>query len=212
MYGGLKALCERAAGEALPNRTLIVRPGLIVGPHDYTDRFTYWVARIARGGEVLAPGRPGRPVQFIDARDLAEWIVRILERKETGVYNADGLPGTVTMEDVLAECQAASDSGASLTWVTEEYLRQEKVAAWGEMPLWMPEEDAPARKGSMLINCDRALASGLTFRSLRETVRDTLTWYETRANEELKAGMDPEKERRLLMKWRTDNRRRSHPS
>ena len=205
MYGGLKALCEQAAEEVLPNRVLIIRPGLIVGPYDYTDRFTYWVQRVARGnegGEVLAPGRPDRYVQFIDVRDLAEWTVRMIERKETGVYNANSLPNTLTMERVLEECKMVSDSDASFTWVSDNFLMQEKVAPWSEMPLWMPEEGAPHLKGFMFINCNKAVGAGLSFRHLSDTIKDTLTWRETnRLNEELKAGIDPDKEQRLLRKW-----------
>ena len=209
MYGGLKTLCEQAAVEVLPNRVLIIRPGLIVGPYDYTDRFTYWVQRVARGneaGEVLAPGRPERYVQFIDVRDLAEWIVRMIERKETGVYNANSSPHNLTMERVLEECKrvsaTVSGSDASFTWVSEDFLMQEKVAPWGEMPLWMPEAAAPHLKGFMFINCNKAVGAGLTFRHLNDTIKDTLTWHETnRLNEELKAGIDTDKEQRLLRKW-----------
>lgn len=205
MYGGLKARCEQAAKEVLPNQVLIIRPGLIVGPYDYTDRFTYWVVRVARGnkpGEVLAPGRPDRPVQFIDVRDLAAWTVRMIERKETGVYNANGLPDNLTMERVLKECKTVSNSDASFTWVSDEFLMQEKVVPWTEMPLWLPEEHAPHIKGLMFLNCDKAVGAGLSFRSLDDTVRDTLIWHETdRQNEKLKAGIDLEKEQRLLRKW-----------
>lgn len=202
MYGGLKALCEQAAEEVLPNRVLIIRPGLIVGSYDYTDRFTYWVERVARGGEVLAPGRPDRYVQFIDVRDLAEWTVRMIERKEMGIYNANGLPHNLTMERVLEECKTVSDSDAAFTWVNDDFLLQEKVAAWSEMPLWMPEESAPHLKGFMFINCNKAVGSGLSLRPLNDTIRDILTWCETnRLNEELKAGIDSDKEQRLLRKW-----------
>jgi len=205
MYGGLKALCEQAAEEVFPNRVLLIRPGLIVGPDDYTDRFTYWVMRVARGnkiGEVLAPGRPERAVQFIDVRDLAEWIVRMIERKGTGVYNANGLPQSLTMERMLEECKTVSDSDASFTWVGDDFLMQEKVAPWSEMPLWIPEEDAAHLPALMFINCDKAVESGLTFRPLNETIKDILTWRATtRTDEELKAGIDPDKEQRLLRKW-----------
>jgi 2'-hydroxyisoflavone reductase len=202
MYGGLKALCEQAAEEALPGRVLIIRPGLIIGPYDYTDRFTYWVRRIARGGEVLAPGRPDRNVQFIDARDLAEWIVRMIEGKETGVYNASGAPGNLSMERVLEECKMASDSDAALTWVSEDFLSREKVAPWSEMPLWLPEEGAPHLNGFMFINCNKAIGSGLSFRHLSETIKDTLAWSETnQPDEELRAGIEADKERMLLRKW-----------
>lgn len=201
MYGGLKALCEQAAEEVMPQRVLVLRPGLIVGPYDYTDRFTYWVTRVARGGEVLAPGNPQRHVQFIDARDLAEWTIRMIERKATGVYNCNGVPGAVTMGQLLDECKAVSRSDASFTWVDEDFLAREQVAAWSEAPLWLPESE-PRLKGFMYINCDKAIEAGLAFRSLRETIADTLAWHQTRSeDEELKAGLDPEKERRLLQQW-----------
>lgn len=111
----------------MPKRVLIVRPGLIVGPRDYTDRLTYWVTRVARGGEILAPGRPDRHVQFIDARDIAEWTVRMIEHKETGIYNANRPPNTLTMEGVLQACKEVSGSDVSFTWVSEDFLIQEKV-------------------------------------------------------------------------------------
>jgi 2'-hydroxyisoflavone reductase len=202
MYGGLKALSEVAAEAVMPGRVLSIRPGLIVGPEDYTDRFTYWVVRVAAGGEVLAPGRPDRNIQFIDVRDLAAWTVRMVERKETGLYNANGLPGDLTMESLLEECKTASDSDASFTWVSEDFLLQEPVAAWSEMPLWLPKEAAPHLKGFMFINCDKAVGAGLTIRALSETVGDTLTWYETtRPNEALSAGIDREREQKLLSNW-----------
>jgi 2'-hydroxyisoflavone reductase len=207
LYGGLKALSEQAAEEAMPNRVLIVRPGLIVGPYDYTDRFTYWVARVARGGEVLAPGRPERFVQFIDARDLAEWIVSMAERKAAGIYNTNFTPGQLTMQSVLEECKVAGDSNASFTWASEDFLLRENVSAWSAMPLWLPEEAAPHLKGFMFINCDKAIAAGLRFRPLNETIRDTLTWYQTeRSNEELKAGIAGDKEQALLRKWHETQR------
>ena len=202
MYGGLKALCEQAAEEVMPKRVLNIRPGLIVGPYDYTDRFTYWVVRVARGGEVLAPGRPDRFVQFIDVRDLAEWTVRMTEQGAAGVYNANGPTNTVTMQSVLEECKSVSDSDALFTWVSEDFLLQENVSAWSEMPLWLPEEAAPHLKGFMFINSDKAVHAGLHYRPLSDTIRDTLIWYQTtRANEALKAGIDAEKEQALLRKW-----------
>jgi 2'-hydroxyisoflavone reductase len=201
MYGGLKALCEQAAEEVMPNRVLIIRPGLIVGPYDYSDRFTYWVVRIAGGGEVLVPGRPGRCLQLIDVRDLAEWIVRLIEQKETGAYHATGLPGIVTMQSVVEECKAVSHSEASLTWVSDDFLLEEKVVPWGEMSLWMPET-APHVQGFMFMNCAKAIAAGLNFRPLRETIADTLTWWQHNCvNETMKAGITRDKEESLLRKW-----------
>jgi 2'-hydroxyisoflavone reductase len=205
MYGGLKALCEQTAEAVLPNRLLIIRPGLIVGPYDYTGRFTYWVARVARGGEVLAPGRPGRVVQFIDARDLAEWAIRMIERNASGVYNANGVynmnsgPNRLTMETVLEKCKTVSDSDARITWVSESFLLAEEVAPWSEMPLWVPED---YKQGLMSINCDKAVSAGLTFRKLDETIADVLSWrLSNPAQDELKAGMDSAKEQLLLRKW-----------
>jgi 2'-hydroxyisoflavone reductase len=203
MYGGLKALCEEAAENAMPGRVLSVRPGLIVGPHDYTDRFTYWVVRVAQGGEVLAPGRPKYHVQFIDARDLAEWILTMVERKATGTYNANGLPGALTMQNLLDECKSETGSDASFTWVPEAFLLEEKVAPWSEMPLWLPDEAAPQLKGFMFVDCNKAVSAGLGFRPLNETVRDTLSWYQTsRQSASLGAGIDANKERMLLSKFR----------
>jgi 2'-hydroxyisoflavone reductase len=202
LYGGLKALCELAAEEAMSNRVLTIRPGLIVGPYDYSDRFTYWVARVARGGEVLAPGRPDRFVQFIDARDLAEWIVRMAEQKAAGIYNANHAPEKITMQSVLEECKVASDSDATFTWASEEFLLQQNVSAWSAMPLWLPEEAAPHLKGFMFINCDKAIAAGLRSRPVGETISDTLSWYQiARPDEELKAGIDSDREQALLRKW-----------
>jgi 2'-hydroxyisoflavone reductase len=200
LYGGLKALCEQAAEAVMPDRVLIIRPGLIVGPHDYTDRFTYWPVRVARGGEVLAPGRPDRFIQFIDVRDLAEWTISMIERKATGAYNAHSLPNSLTMERFLAECKSVTDSDAEFTWISEDFLLQEKVAAWSELPLWLPEEAAPHLKGFMFISPDKAVAAGLNFRPLSDTIRDTLSWYESTGSD-LKAGLDRDKERALLYKW-----------
>jgi 2'-hydroxyisoflavone reductase len=151
---------------------------------------------------VLAPGRPDRYVQFIDVRDLAEWTVSMIERKETGVYNASGLPKNLTMEMVLEECKAVSDSDASFTWASDDFLLQEKVSPWSEMPLWFPEEAAPHLRGFMFINCDKAVRAGIAFRPLNETIKETLIWRETNhPTGELKAGIDTEREQMLLRKW-----------
>jgi len=199
-YGGLKALCEQAAKSAMPGRVLTIRPGLIVGPDDYTDRFTYWIVRVARGGEVLAPGRPDRFVQFIDVRDLADWTLSMIERNETGIYNAQGLPARLTMGNLLDECKAISGSDASFTWASEDFLLRENVAAWTDMPLWLPEEAAPQLKGFMFINCEKAAGAGLTFRPLNDTIAATLAWYRANPRDELKAGLDSNKEQSLLGK------------
>ncbi len=204
LYGGLKALCEQAAQEVMPDRVLVLRPGLIVGPYDYSDRFTYWVVRVAAGGEVLAPGRPERFVQFIDARDLAEWTIVMCERSAAGAYNTHGRPNTLTMQGLLDECKSVSESDARFVWASEEFLLEHQVAAWSEMPLWLPEDAAPHLRGFMFISPQKAIADGLRFRSVGDTIRDTLAWYQThQANEPLKAGLNSDKERSLIAELRS---------
>lgn len=199
-YGALKALCEQAAEECLPGRVLNVRPGLIVGPYDYSDRFTYWPGRVARGGEVLAPGRPARAVQLIDVRDLAEWVIRMVEAGQMGVYNATGPAEPLTMGGILEACKRASNSNATFTWVDEAFLLAENVQPWSQVPLWIPE--TPEEDGFNAINIEKAVGAGLTFRPILETARDTLAWDSTRpAGEERQAGLAADDEARLLRAW-----------
>ena len=198
MYGALKAQCERAAESAMPNRVLNVRSGLIVGAFDPTDRFTYWVTRVARGGRVLAPGSPHRFVQFVDVRDLSEWIVGMIERGAAGIYNVTGKPFALTMEKMLAEIKAATGSDARFVWAGEEFLERENVAPWSEMPLYLPESDAES-KGFLSANIDRALKTGLSFRPLGDTIRETFRWRQT-VEGDLKAGISAERESELLAK------------
>jgi 2'-hydroxyisoflavone reductase len=172
-YGELKAACERMVVEVFGERSLVVRPGLVVGPHDPTNRFTYWVTRVAAGGKVLAPAPPDRPVQFIDARDLAEWMLLLLERGGSGTFNASGMP--IGLGGVLDVCQRVSGSGAELVWVAEEALVEAGVAPWSELPLWLPASEDPYGRFSAL-PIAKALAHGLTFRPLDTTVADTLAW------------------------------------
>ncbi|HYE12946.1 MAG TPA: NAD-dependent epimerase/dehydratase family protein, partial [Pyrinomonadaceae bacterium] len=206
-YGPFKALSERAAERAMPGRTLVVRPGLIVGPHDPTVRFSYWTARVARGGEVLAPGRPGKQVQFIDARDLSDWIVRMAEERRTGVFNATGPERKLTMGEFLEECRAVSGSDASFTWVGEDFLLERGVGEWGEMPLWLSDANQQSRYHNS-VSIEKALAAGLTFLPLAETIRDTLAWLREGARPPAKDGVHtpdltlrPERERELLAEW-----------
>jgi 2'-hydroxyisoflavone reductase len=201
-YGPLKALCEQEAEAAMPGRVLNVRPGLIVGPHDPTDRFTYWPRRVARGGEVLAPGRPDAPVQIIDARDLAEWSLRMVEAGGAGVYNATGPGSVLTMETLLSESRAVSGSDAALVWVKEEFLLEAGVAPWSEMPLWVPDREEGAA-GFATVSSARAIAAGLTFRPLAATIGDTLAWDAALpADREPRAGLKPDRERELLAAWK----------
>ncbi|MBK9712329.1 MAG: NAD-dependent epimerase/dehydratase family protein [Kouleothrix sp.] len=200
-YGPLKALCERAAEAALPGRVLTIRPGLIVGPHDPTDRFTYWPQRVARGGEVLAPGRPGRHVQIIDARDLAEWTLRMVESGQAGVYNATGPAYALTMERLLDVCNEVGGGGARVIWLSESFLAEQQVGSWIELPLWVPESD-PDTLGFSDVDCSKAIAAGLTFRDLAATVRDTLDWDAARPPEyEWRAGLAAAREMELLARW-----------
>ncbi len=174
-YGPLKALCEREALDAMPGRCLVVRPGLIVGPYDPSDRFTYWPVRLKRGGDVLAPEGPRVRVQLIDARDLAEWIVRSVEDGLTGIFNATGPDLELTLGEVLASCQDVASVPSRLVWVDADWLAEQGAAPWTEVPLWIP--NAP---GISAVDCGKAIANGLTFRPTRETVEDTLRWAETR--------------------------------
>jgi 2'-hydroxyisoflavone reductase len=205
-YGPLKALCERAVEGAMPGRALSVRAGLIVGPRDDVARFTYWVRRVARGGEVLAPGRPDRAIQVIDARDLADWMVRMAEERQAGVYNATGPDRVLTMGEFLEEARRVSGSDARFAWAHDEFLKEQGVGAWQEMPLWLPEEGEA--KNFFAIDCGKAFEAGLRFRPLAETIRDTLEWDAARGGERRpprdysvslsEPGLTPEREAELL--------------
>jgi 2'-hydroxyisoflavone reductase len=199
-YGALKALCEQAAEAAMPGRTANVRPGLIVGPGDPTDRYTYWPVRIDRGGEALAPGSPDDPVQYVDARDLAAWIVQAVERGTAGVFNATGPERPLGIGAMLASCAKASAKPASLTWVPEKFLEEHKVSAWDDMPVWTGSSGGFSR-----IDCTKAVRSGLRFRSAEETARDTLAFWKTlpvdRRNKP-RAGLSAEREQEVLAAWK----------
>ena len=204
-YGALKALCERAVTAAFAGRALTVRPGLIVGPHDPTDRFTWWTRRIARGGEVLAPADPAAPVQLIDARDLAGWMIERIEKRSTGVFNATGPPAPLALGRVLETCRAVAGSDARFTWVEEELLLERGVQPWTELPLWVPRADA----GFLQVDCARAWGAGLGARPLEETARDTLAWDRATPLEgrpqkpgvTFPVGLAPAREAELLREW-----------
>ncbi|AKQ69582.1 isoflavone reductase [Myxococcus hansupus] len=201
-YGALKALCEQAAEAAMPGRVLNVRPGLIVGPADSSDRFSYWPLRVAQGGEVLAPGDGADPLQFIDARDLAAWIIRSVERSVTGIYNATGPSQALLMRDFLEASKKALGSDARFTWVDTAFLTQHKVESWSDMPAWVPRDGEMGGLGNLSIA--KALAAGLTFRPLEETLRDTVAWFKTLPPErqaKLRAGLSAEREREVLAAW-----------
>ena len=172
-YGALKAACEAVVADVYGERGTIVRPGLIVGPFDPTDRFTYWPRRLAEGGDVLAPGAPSAPVQLVDARDLAAWLVRLAEHGPGGVLNATGPAEPLTLGDLLERAIATLGTDARLVWTDEQRLLDAGVQPWMELPLWAPGAEYA---GMQRTDIRRALAAGLRFRPLEETVRDTLAW------------------------------------
>lgn len=202
-YRGLKVLCERLVEEVYGDRRLVIRPGLVVGPQDVTDRFTYYAARAAKGGEMLAPGNGDDPIQFIDARDLAEFIVRMTEKNASGIYNATGPDYVLTMRKIIETAQKVANNGLKVTWVDEPFLTQNGVNHWTHMPLWIPlnSEDSSIHDG----NVNKAIAAGLKFRPLEETMRDIMEWEVSRpldAPRNPNFGISLEREAELLKAWR----------
>lgn len=191
-YGALKALCEDAVRDVFGSRAIVVRPGLIVGPHDPTGRFTYWPHRIARGGEVLAPAPPEKPTQVIDVRDLGAWIVDLCSRATSGTFNATH-PG-VSWEELIDTCREVANTDAKTTWVSPEFLVEQGVGPWLELPLWLVD---PRAEYADRVDVSRAIEAGLTFRPLEDTVRGTLDEAETTDA----AGLASEREAELLAVW-----------
>jgi 2'-hydroxyisoflavone reductase len=173
---------------------LVVRAGLIVGPYDPTGRFTYWVHRIARGGDVLVPEPRDQPVQFVHGRDLADWIVAMAEGRRAGTFNATGPAAALTMEELLEAIRAETGSGARLVWVDESRLIGHGVEAWSDLPLWLAPGSNPDSANFLAVDASKAVAAGLRFRPLAQTIRDTLA----RAEPTPAAGLDPARERELL--------------
>jgi 2'-hydroxyisoflavone reductase len=208
-YGPLKALCEQAVEKAMPGRTCVIRPGLIVGPDDNTDRFTWWPARAARGGEFIAPGTPADPFQVIDVRDLAAFVIKAAEENITGSYNLVSNANGFKFGELAADCIAAAHKQAKppvapkAVWIPADFLEEQKVEPWSEMPVWLPAKgDEAAFAGT---SNAAALAKGLKISPLEKTVDDTMAWHLTRPAEErekLKAGIAPEKETSVLAAWK----------
>jgi 2'-hydroxyisoflavone reductase len=198
LYGALKARAEERLRETLGDeRVVVIRAGLMVGPYDATDRFTYWPARVARGGEILAPVGPSLPVQFIDVRDVAAWTAGAIARELHGTYGLVGTPGALTLGDVLDACIAAAHGDARFAWASADFLAEHDVGPWVQMPLWLPP--TPELAGLLNVSNAKARATGLTLRPLADTVRDTLAEFRTRpADYTLRAGLEPEREAELL--------------
>ena len=201
-YGPLKVACENEARAAFGDRAIIVRPGLIVGPGDLTDRFSYWPVRVEKGGEMLAPGTPEDPVAFIDARDFTEWMIRLAEAKASGTFNAVGPTGGTTVAGMLYGCKAVTTSDTRFTWVDADFLLERKLRPYADLPVWMPPRGDSA--GWALMDCSKAIAAGLTFRPIADTARATLQYYHAQPADRqatLRAGLTPDKERETLAAW-----------
>ena len=197
-YGLMKTLSENIAHAAFPDRATVVRPGLIVGPGDRTDRFTYWPVRIDEGGEALAPGNPEHSNQIIDQRDLTEWIVRLAEEETRGDFNATGPADRLSMGSMLEQIGGAIETPHSLTWVSEDFLQKQDVAPWTDLPTWIPGDPLS------YVNVSKATAAGLSHRSIATIARDTLEWDKTRPAEERQNrqfGMSRARESELLAAW-----------
>ena len=202
-YGPFKALCEQALEEEMNGRVLHVRPALIIGPYEEDDLFTYWVYRIAQGGEVLVPGLPDVRMQFIDARDLARWVVQATEQRLTGPYITTGPDYALTMSKILQTCQQVSGVDVSLTYVGDDFLLDRELKPNAETPWWIPE----SHKGYGLFNNQKAIDAGLTFRPLTETVADMRAWLKTRPDDyEWRSGLSLQDEQSLLAEWHTQHR------
>ncbi len=201
-YGSNKVRSEMEAKNQFGENVTIVRPGLIVGPGDLSDRFSYWPVRIDKGGEILAPGTPNDPVQYVDAKDLSQWIVRLGESHTLGTFNATGPKTPTTIAEMLYGIKAVTTSDAQFTWVPAEFLAEKQVRAWSDMPVWVPPTGRTA--GFARVICKKAYDAGLTFRPLADTAKDTLTWYHSRPaaeQEKARAGLAPEKEKNVLADW-----------
>lgn len=208
-YGPMKALCEQYSAQAFKGRASIVRPGYIVGPLDASDRFTYWPVRASKGGEMLAPGTPHDPIQIIDVRDLAAWMMKLAQQRITGYFNAISPPRAFTMGDIItASLQASASAGTKATWVPEDFLAKRWKPEELDLPPWSPMSGETA--GASLTSTVRAQKAGLKIRPMQETVRDTLAWFHSLPADrqsKLRAGLDPQKEVDTLRAWHINGRK-----
>lgn len=194
-YGGLKSLCEQAVTAAFPERALIPRLGYVVGPYDPLDRWTSWLRHISRGGEMLAPGSPEAPIQFIDARDVAAFVVDMVERRALGIYNTTGFNAPLTWGEAFEKTRLVTGADTTLVWVNEDFLKTQSLQE-GDLPMFAFAEDA----GVFGFNNHKAISAGLHFRAIGETITDTLLWDVSGGTR--RSGLKPERERELLSGWR----------
>jgi len=200
LFGPMKATSEAEAEKWFPGKTLVIRPGYIVGPGDESDRFTYWPVRVERGGEVLAPGHRSDPIQIIDARDLAEWTVRMVEQGTVGAFNAVGPKSKLEMGRMLSEMKKSTNSDARFTWVEDDFLKEQKII--DEFPIWTSTKGPEIAYST--VNINKALRHGITFRPLSDTVRATLEWFRSQTPErqiKMRAGIRAEREAEVLAAW-----------
>jgi len=202
-YGPLKVLCEQAAEAAMPGRATIIRPGFIVGPEDWTGRYSYWPSRVAEGGEMIAPGDGSDPVQIIDVRDLGEWVIHCAEQRVVGAFNACGPAEALSTRAMIDACIEASGMSPTLTWIPADFLTEQGVALGGDLPIWLPASGETA--GFHTWSNARAVKAGLKFRPVVQTSRDILQWLKALPEEEKKrlrpAGMSRERENEVLAAW-----------
>jgi 2'-hydroxyisoflavone reductase len=207
-YGALKALSEQAAEAAMPGRVANVRPGLIIGPGDMTGRYTHWPTRLSEGGEVLCPGDGSTPVQFIDGRDLADWLIHLVETNTVGVMNALGPEKRFTMKQAIDQTNAAVGGKATPVWVDAKFLEKHDVGPWSEMPMWIPNEGEYVGFGTT--SNARAVKAGLEFRPIGDTAKDTLAWLQTLPEDQrMKArssGIKRDKEDKILAEWKAQKK------
>ncbi len=197
-YGARKAASEQHVRDVYGDCALIIRPGLIVGPYDPTDRFTYWPMRVKRGGDMIVPEKPSAPIQIIDVRDLAEFILQLIAEHASGIYNATGPDYELSIGAMLESCKRVTGSVAAFHWASVEFLKEHKVEPWSDMPVWIPESE-PGMQGFSRVDVSKAISAGVKFRPLEETIRDTIAWAETRPKDhEWRAGLNRDKEQVLL--------------
>jgi 2'-hydroxyisoflavone reductase len=202
-YGPLKVLCERAVERVFGDRSVVVRPTYVVGPFDHSDRFTYWLHRAARGGAMLAPEPLDLPIQIIDARDLADWALRLIDAGATGPHNALGPAESLHMQQVIDTAIDVAAAGTEAVWIPQQFLLDHGIEVETDLPLWAP---GPDYAGYMTFNPSNAIAAGLTYRPLKQTITDTLNWDATLPpNRKLEAGITRQREQDLLQAWQSSN-------